>query len=64
MSCGGHLRTLRQEAGVSRAELARRAGVPVSTLRHWENDRGFPGMAASRRQAGALGGRRSGWPRE
>ena len=55
MSCGGHLRTLRQEAGVSRAELARRAGVPVSTLRHWENGRGFPGAPASLRLAEALG---------
>ena len=43
MSYGGHLRTLRGEAGLSRAELARRARVPVGTLRNWENDRGFPG---------------------
>jgi transcriptional regulator with XRE-family HTH domain len=42
MSFGQHLQTLRAEAGLSRAELARRAGVPASTLRHWENDRGFP----------------------
>jgi len=39
MSFGGHLRTLREQAGLSRAELARRAGVPASTLRHWENAR-------------------------
>jgi len=64
MRFGGHLRALCGTASLPHAELARRAGVPVSTLRHWENDRGFPGMAASRRQAGALGGRRSGWPRE
>jgi len=55
MSCGGHLRTLRQEAGVSRAELARRAGVPVSTLRHWENGRGFPTAPVFLRLAEALG---------
>ena len=55
MSFGGHLRMLRQEAGVSRAGLARLAGVPVSTLRHWENDRGFPGVPASLRLAEALG---------
>jgi transcriptional regulator with XRE-family HTH domain len=46
---------LREAAGVSHAELARRAGVPVSTLRHWENDQGFPGVPAFRRLAEALG---------
>jgi transcriptional regulator with XRE-family HTH domain len=55
MSFGGHLRTLRGKAGLSRAELARRAGVPVSTLRNWENDRGFPSMPALLRLAEALG---------
>jgi transcriptional regulator with XRE-family HTH domain len=46
---------LRQEAGVSRVELARRAGVPVSTLRHRENGRGFVGVPAFLRLAQALG---------
>jgi putative transcriptional regulator len=55
MSFGGHLRALRGEAGLSRAELARRADVPVSTLRSWENGRGFPGAAAFFRLAEALG---------
>ena len=55
MSFGGHLRALRGKAGLSRAELARRAGVPVSTLRHWENGRGFPGVPAFLRVAEALG---------
>jgi len=55
MSFGGHLRALRKQAGLSRAELARSAGVPVSTLRHWENDRGFPGVPALLRLAEALG---------
>jgi transcriptional regulator with XRE-family HTH domain len=54
MSFGQHWRTLRAEAGLSRAELARRAGVPASTLRHWEGDRGFPGPAFLR-LAAALG---------
>jgi transcriptional regulator with XRE-family HTH domain len=54
MSFGQHLRILRAEAGLSRAELARRANVLVSTLRHWENDRGFPGLAFLR-LAEALG---------
>jgi putative transcriptional regulator len=55
MSFGGHLRALRDQAGLSRAELARRAGVPASTLRSWENDRGFPNVAAGVRLAEALG---------
>ena len=55
MSYGGHLRTLRAEARLFRAEVARRASVPVSTLRNWENDRGFPGVPACLRRAEALG---------
>jgi transcriptional regulator with XRE-family HTH domain len=52
---GRHLRGLREAAGLSRPELSRRAAVPVSTLRNWEGDRGFPGLPALLRLAGALG---------
>jgi transcriptional regulator with XRE-family HTH domain len=55
MSFGRHLRSLREGAGLSRAELARRAAVPASTLRGWERDRGFPNLPALLRLAGALG---------
>jgi transcriptional regulator with XRE-family HTH domain len=55
MSFGRHLRGFREGAGLSRAELARRAGVPVSTLRNWEADRGFPSLPALLRLAGAMG---------
>jgi len=55
MGFGGHLRRMRGEARLSRAQLARRAGVPVSTLRNWEGGRGFPGLAACLRLAEALG---------
>ena len=55
MSFGEHLRRLREGAGLTRAELARRGGVPVSTLRGWEADRGFPGLPAALRLAEALG---------
>jgi transcriptional regulator with XRE-family HTH domain len=55
MSFGQHLRGLRDKAGLSRADLARKAAMPVSTLRNWENDRGFPGLAAGLRLAEALG---------
>ena len=55
MSFGGHLRALREKASLSRAELARRAGVPASTLRGWEGDEGFPGVSVFLRLAEALG---------
>jgi transcriptional regulator with XRE-family HTH domain len=55
MSFGGHLRALREGAGLSRAELARRAGVPATTLRNWETDRGYPSLPVLQRLAGALG---------
>jgi transcriptional regulator with XRE-family HTH domain len=55
MSFGGHLRALREAAGLSRAALARRAGVPASTLGNWEGDRGMPGLPALVRLAAALG---------
>jgi transcriptional regulator with XRE-family HTH domain len=48
---GGRLR----KQYVKPAELARRAGVPTSTLRGWEGDRGFPTLPAARRLAAALG---------
>jgi transcriptional regulator with XRE-family HTH domain len=55
MSFGRHLRTLREAAGLCRAALARRAGVPAGTLRNWEADRGFPGVRAFVNLAGVLG---------
>jgi transcriptional regulator with XRE-family HTH domain len=55
MSFGQHLRSLREGAGLSRPELARRARVPVSTLRNWEGDRGFPNLPALLRIAEVLG---------
>jgi transcriptional regulator with XRE-family HTH domain len=55
MSFGPYLRGLRHGAGLSRTELARKAGVPVSTLRRWEGDRSMPGLAALVRLAQAPG---------
>jgi transcriptional regulator with XRE-family HTH domain len=52
---GHHLRTLLEAAGLSRAELTRRTGVPASTLRNWEADRGFPHPRAFVGLARALG---------
>ena len=39
----------------SRPDLARRAGVPASTLRNWDADRGMPGLPVLLRLAGVLG---------
>jgi transcriptional regulator with XRE-family HTH domain len=55
MAFGEHLRKLRERAGLSRAELARRAGLPASTLRGWEGNRGFPALPAALRLAEAMG---------
>jgi transcriptional regulator with XRE-family HTH domain len=55
MSFGQHLRRLREAAGLSRAALARKAGVASSTLGNWEAGRGMPGLPTLLRLAGALG---------
>jgi transcriptional regulator with XRE-family HTH domain len=55
MSFGQHMRTMQESIGLSRAELARRAKVPLSTLRGWEGDRGGPDLRALMRLAAALG---------
>jgi transcriptional regulator with XRE-family HTH domain len=56
MSFGQHLRALREGAGLSQPELARKAGIPLGTLRHWEGgDRGMPRLPALLRLAEALG---------
>jgi putative transcriptional regulator len=55
MTFGRHLRTLRGNAGLSRSELARETGISAGTLRNWETDRGFPGLAVCLRLAKALG---------
>jgi transcriptional regulator with XRE-family HTH domain len=46
---------MRENAGLSRSELARQAGIPLSTLPNWEVDRGFPPLAALVKLAKALG---------
>jgi transcriptional regulator with XRE-family HTH domain len=55
MSFGSHLQALRGAAGLSRREAARRADIPASTLRNWENDRGFPDLPRLLRLARVLG---------
>jgi transcriptional regulator with XRE-family HTH domain len=55
MAFGRHLRALREQAGLSRSELARQASIPVSTLRNWETGQGFPPLAALVKLARVLG---------
>jgi transcriptional regulator with XRE-family HTH domain len=52
---GNRLQRLRLEAEMSQSELARAAGVPVGTLRNWEQDRRIPRLDTARDVAKALG---------
>ncbi|MGP1355048.1 helix-turn-helix domain-containing protein [Roseicyclus sp.] len=45
----------REAAGLSQAELARRLGVKVNTIRAWENDRSEPRANRLQMLAGMLG---------
>ena len=52
---GERLQRLRLAANLSQAELARRAKVPIGTLRNWEQDRRVPLLDTAVRVAQALG---------
>jgi len=52
---GQNLQRLRQEAGLSQSALAKAAGVPIGSLRNWEQDRRKPSLDAAGRIADALG---------
>jgi DNA-binding XRE family transcriptional regulator len=43
---GQRLQRLRREAGLTQAELARRAGVPLKSVLNWEQDRRQPRLDA------------------
>ena len=47
-SIGRNLRRLRREAGMTQAQVARRAGIRVETLSRLENGRGNPTLATVR----------------
>lgn len=51
---GGRLQKLREQKGLSQSQLARAAGVPVGSLRHWEHGRRTPLLDAAARLAVAL----------
>jgi transcriptional regulator with XRE-family HTH domain len=52
---GGRLQELRHGAGMSQSELADAAGVPVASLKNWEQGRRLPGLDAAVRLAAAMG---------
>jgi len=49
------IRQIRETAGVTQAELARRLGVPQSLVNRWESPAGRPKVATLQRIADALG---------
>ena len=51
----GLLRLARSQAGISQAELARRAGVPASMVSAYERDRRQPTLATLMRLVNAAG---------
>jgi transcriptional regulator with XRE-family HTH domain len=52
---GERLKRLRERAGFSQPQLAAAAGVPVGTLRGWEQGRRIPGLDAAVQLADAIG---------
>jgi transcriptional regulator with XRE-family HTH domain len=46
---------LRLAAGLSQSKLAGKSGVPIGTLRNWEQDRRVPLLDTAARVAQALG---------
>lgn len=51
---GGRVQRLRLDAGLTQAQLADKAGLPVSTLVNYENDHRTVSLAAAFRLARAL----------
>ncbi|MBV9126336.1 MAG: helix-turn-helix transcriptional regulator [Planctomycetes bacterium] len=51
---GERLQRQREAAGLSQSALARAAGVPIGTLRNWEQDRRVPRFDTAWRVARAL----------
>jgi transcriptional regulator with XRE-family HTH domain len=52
---GQRLQRLRKAVGLSQSQLAKAAGVPVGTLRNWEQDIRSPLLNTAGRVARALG---------
>jgi len=54
-SLAARIRQLREAAGLSMDALATKAGVPMPTLRNWEQAKREPGVFAIEQLAAALG---------
>jgi transcriptional regulator with XRE-family HTH domain len=52
---GLRFQELRHEKGLSQSELAKAAGVPIASLKNWEQGRRMPAFDAAFRVAKALG---------
>lgn len=52
---GQRLQRLRQAAGLSQPQLAAKAGVPLPSLRNWEQDKRTPNLDAAAKVAKAIG---------
>ena len=57
MDAGSLIRSARERSGLSRRELARRAGTSASTLAAYEADRSAPSVATLERVLAAAGSR-------
>lgn len=55
MSFGQTLAMMREKAGLTQVQLAARAGVPIDTLRRWEQGRNLPRIDDAYKLAKALG---------
>jgi transcriptional regulator with XRE-family HTH domain len=52
---GEWFQQLREEARLTQAELAERSGIPISTIRSWEQDVNVPRLDLALRLARVLG---------
>jgi transcriptional regulator with XRE-family HTH domain len=52
---GERLQRIREETGMSQSQLARASGVPLSSLRNWEQGRRIPLFNTAAKVAKALG---------
>ena len=55
LEAGGKIKAARESAGLSQTQLARAAGVHVTSVSDWERGRNVPSATSRRKLAGALG---------